>query len=79
MDRVLFCSGVMVVSKNGIEPPGHVSATVNLMELSVEFMCCRTSSLCTCCMVKVLLTYLFRNLVQLSAVHNALVSHSSIY
>ena len=36
MDRVLFSSGIMIVSKNGIDPSGHASSTVNLMALSIE-------------------------------------------
>ena len=39
MDRVLFGSGMKMVSRNDIDPFGHVSSTVNLMALSIEFMC----------------------------------------
>ena len=39
MGRVLFVSGMMMVSVNGIDPSGHVSSTVNSMAFSIEFMC----------------------------------------
>ena len=47
MDRVLFCSGITKVSKNGIEPSSLVSSTVNLITWSVLFMWCKKFSLCS--------------------------------
>ena len=44
MDRILLSSGFMMLSKNGIDPSGCVSY-VNLIALSMEFMCCRKLSL----------------------------------
>ena len=38
MDRVLLVSGVMIVSRNDIEPSGCVSTTMQLMVLAMEFV-----------------------------------------
>ena len=38
MDRVLFGSGMMMVSMNGNDPCGCVPSAVNLMALPIEFV-----------------------------------------
>ena len=54
MGRVLFCSGVMMVSKKGMEPSGHVFCTLTLIIWSIELMCCMRFSLCfVLCLTKV--------------------------
>ena len=73
MDKVLSGSGVTKVSKNGIEPSGHVSSTVNLMDWSMLLMCLRKLSLCSvCCTMKVWSTYLLHALGRFSTVLRAL-------
>ena len=39
MNRVQFYSGVAIVSKNGMEPSGLVSSTVNLTAWSMVLIC----------------------------------------
>ena len=39
IDKVFSGSGVSNVTKSGIEPSGHVTSTVNLMDCSMLLMC----------------------------------------
>ena len=60
MVKVPSVSGVVMVSKKGMEPSSLDSSTVNWMEGSTELMCLRNSSLCDSCWItKVSSTYLF--------------------
>ena len=43
--RVPSVCGVNSVSRNGMEPSGLFSSTVNMMKGSTELMCCKNSSL----------------------------------
>ena len=46
MVKVPSVSGVMTVSKKGMEPSSLDSSTVNWMEGSTELICLRNSALC---------------------------------
>ena len=42
MDRLLLCSGVMIIFKKSMQPSGLVCSVVNLMAWSMVLMCCRS-------------------------------------
>ena len=70
----------MMVSMNDLASSSLVSSTVNLIVLSVEFMCCKNLSLgSVSCMTNILSLYNFQSLGGFSAVLKALVSKSSKY
>ena len=61
MEKVSSASGLMVVSRKGMEPSSLVSSTVNWMEGSNVLMWWRNSSFCEWCWItKVSSTYLFQ-------------------
>ena len=73
MNRDLFSSCMVMVSRNSIKPSGHVSLAVNFMVWSMELMYCRKIFLCsTCCRTKISSTYLFYNLGAFCTVLSAL-------
>ena len=74
MDKVLSGSGVTKVSTNGIEPFGHVSSTVDLMDWSKLLMCLRKFLCSDCCTMKVSPICLLHNPEGVSIV---LMAHSS--
>ena len=79
MDRVLFRSGVMMVSRKSTESFAFVSSTVNFMAMSMECMCCRKLSSCsTYCITKVSSTCLFHNPGGFFTVLRALTSKASM-
>ena len=58
MDSVLLGSCVTEVTKNGVEPSGHMSSSVNLMNWSMLLICLRKIALCSnCCTTNVSSTY----------------------
>ena len=77
MDRILLCSGVMMVSKNGIDPSGPVSFTVNLKRLS---LCVAGSSPYVLYLYhEGVINIFFKSLDGFSVVHKVLISNTSIY
>ena len=61
--KLPYSSGLMIVSRKGMEPSSFASSTVNWIEGSTVLMCWRNSSWCfCCCTTKVSSTYLFQTL-----------------
>ena len=78
VDKVLFSSGVTVVSRKDIMALGLGSSRVNWMAGSTELMWCKNSLCICCCTTKASSTYLFQILGELSTVFMALYLKPSI-